>query len=351
MPSISIPQPSFSSRVQQFWDWFPTVADEFLESAKAGTLQDLIPKYQQTMHDHLGGLSWVFGPGENDGNLSFTVTGEGRKPRQLLSHYWLSHEVPIDGWEFYSSRQASPMEDLTGIQIQVGDATIDADSMQVELRVDDEEERVHLKAWHPALEQLDESSRYQIMFLLLDEALGEFGTQMKLGDLSFSQPKSPISLLELPKRLDDIWQLHGWPDASPLEEFTSYSTQTQTNQFYRADTIGGFTCLPNVISEFLGSHGRLEDDPLDGTGAAMLYVSLDNFIFSSPDAMLEEREKIEMALVEGLQGHGMLTGAATGTDHSYIDLIVFDGDQSIANIEHTLDDLRLTDRSELRQMR
>ena len=193
---------TFRERVHEFWDWFPTQADQLANAVKSDNPQENLESFFDQVREKIGGLAWAFGPGSTDDTLSFTVTGEGEKSRQLLAQFWLDQAVPVPGWDFYCARQATPVEHLKALKIEVGDATLDVDTMLIATEVDEENQTVNLQAWHPAFENLSDNDRYRIAFLLLDESLGEYGTQTKLGkiELEPGPEDSPLTkpLIELP---------------------------------------------------------------------------------------------------------------------------------------------------------
>lgn len=152
---------TFRDRVKEFWEWFPTQTS-LIQTALSGDDPpgDLAP-FVEAVGEKIGGLSWVFGPGETEGGLSFTVTGEGEKPRQLLSKFWLDSAVEVPGWNFYGSRQ--PSETLDAM-IQVGDQQVDFDTLRVVVKPDDENQKADIAVWHPVFEHLDDNNRFQILF-------------------------------------------------------------------------------------------------------------------------------------------------------------------------------------------
>jgi hypothetical protein len=295
----------------------------------------------------IGGLSWVFGPGKQDGRLSFTVTGEGQTARQLLSNFWLTQAVDIPGWEFYCSRQASSLEQLANSTIDVAGQSVDANSLMVATDVDEENETVNIKAWHPAFEAVEDMGRFQILYLLLDEALGEYGTQTKLGSIEFKDESNARPLQELPGYLDRVWLEKGWEERSPLETYSGYQAEPAEG-FERADTIAGYTCVPNVVLEFLNNQGCLDEDPVEGSGAEYVFVQVD-LSAEAPADPLEFRAAIEDEIAKRLNGGGgYVVGGATGLHHSYVDIVIFDGSRSFAAINEALDELQLAGKYEVK---
>ena len=103
---------TFRERVHEFWDWFPTQADQLASAVKSDNPQENLESFFDQVREKIGGLAWAFGPGSTEDTLSFTVTGEGEKSRQLLAQFWADQAVPVPGWDFHCAREATPVEHL-----------------------------------------------------------------------------------------------------------------------------------------------------------------------------------------------------------------------------------------------
>ena len=301
------------------------------------------------MGETMPGLAWVFGPGQEGGH-SFTVSGEGQIAKQLLAEYWLSHAVQLQGWTFYGSRQSTPgFEDFV---IQIGElGKVDAENFLVKTVVDEESQKLDIVAWHPMFADLPEEHHGQLLFLFLDEALGEFGVQSWIGNIDIDpvdadavDDRNVHRLSNLPKFIDDIYRYHGWEKLSPLEEYTAYTVPEQFDA-PRGDTIAGITCIPGLLSELLSNEGHLEEDPLDETGAALAYLEFQGSVFPDGDEA-NVRQNIEDAIADALEqdGDGKTLGGGTGTKSGYIDLLLFNGNRSRELVDDAMNKLELADR-------
>lgn len=341
---------TFKTRVATFWDWYDDVAERLFETIERGECATLAEEVGGFMSNTLPHLSWVFGPGENGGH-SFTVTGEGYVPRQLLAEYWLECAPEIPKWTFHSSRQPAAAEDLKDFCIAVGEGDrVDTESFLLSTSVDDESEVIDLIAWHPVYGNVDEEHHLQILFLLLDEALGEFGTQTWIGEIKVQPIESSekiVTLSELPEFIRQVNAYHQWEKLPPLQSFSLYEVG-EHRETPRGDTIVGSTVIPNEIFELIDSDGKLEEDPLQDTGAEFVYLAIDSELF--PEGQQSEvRGNIEDALDDALQEHasGRTLGGAFGIDETYIDLLLLDGDESRKVVRDMLDSLQLTHRSRI----
>lgn len=345
--------PTFKDRVTRFWEWYPQVASRFYDSIEEGQCENLVPEVGDFMAETLPEFAWAFGPGE-DGGHSFTVSGEGVTSRQLLADYWLSRAPKIPNWTFYASRQPSSPEQLASLAIQLGEgAQVDTESFLLHTSVNEEDEVVDIVAWHPALEQVPEEHHPQILFLLLDEALGEFGVATWLGEIKvepITQGEETKTIATLPEFIQQVAGYFEWQKPSPLENYALYEVPEQTAS-RRGDTVTGVTCIPHVLFEFLETEGVLAEDPLEDTGAEFVYVAIDGAVFPDGDesgTRANIEDKLSDALEQSFSGRAL--GGAFGTENSYIDLILYDGDNSRRIVQETLDNLGLAEQARIENL-
>ena len=343
---------TFKKRVTDFWEWYPQNADRLFGMIEDGS--DEIAEFMTTfMAQTLPGLAWVFGPGEPGGH-SFTVTGEGVVPKQLLAEYWQSRARQIPRWTFHASRQATPPDRLDGFAIGMrGGDPIDVVNFLIKPTVNAEGQVIDIVAWHPAFEKLADEERYHILFLLLDEALGEFGTDMWLGDIkvaSLANDPSTIKLSKLPEKIDQVNRYYEWEKVLPIHGYSLYELK-QPIKGPRGDTLFGTTSIPDLVMHFIDSKGKLRDNPLKDTGAEFAYVTLDGSVIP-PGEEVEARSKISDSIGEALEQakSGLAVGGAFGSQNSYIDLILFDGQNSEDIVKKLLDQLQLTGRSSIHRI-
>ena len=342
---------TFKNRVTEFWDWYMQVADRFYQTIENGQCDQLTDEVGDFMYRVMPGMSWAFGPGleEASSGHSFTLSGEGQLAKQLLAQYWCNRAPEIPHWTFYGSRQPTPVEALKDIAIQISDdEQVDVEHFVLSTSVDEESQSIDIVAWHPTFVQVPEEHHMQILFLLLDEALGEFGTQMWLGNIAI-EPVTPGEktkwLYELPKFIEQVNAYHRWEKMPPLESYTLYEVNSPSES-PRGDTVVGTTCVPSVVFDLLENQGKLPEDPFDGIGAEFAYVAVDGAVF--PDGSESDvRGNIEDALGDALESElsGRTLGGAFGSRESYIDLLLLDGDHSRDIVQQTLDDLQLRGRA------
>ncbi|MEO0415780.1 MAG: hypothetical protein AAF226_12615, partial [Verrucomicrobiota bacterium] len=214
---------TFKQRVADFWKWFPSVADEFYQTIEEGNCGDLQPQTTHAVHKMWERFAWVYGPGDDEkGGHSLTVSGEGIKARQFLAEYWLSQAPELDNWTFHSSRQPGMFE--SHLELDIGGIKFAFGGFWITPELDEERQVVHITAWHPGFEQAEESQKQTALFILLDEILGEYGTDQWLGAIETSDDRlaDAIPGLELREYLHDLEIKHGWKKYPPTQTFSTY---------------------------------------------------------------------------------------------------------------------------------
>jgi hypothetical protein len=337
------PQPkslSFKARVTAFWEWFAQNAKHFAEEIEAHRCEALQPGVDSKIEELFPGFVWSFGAGAEGGGHSFTFSGDGNPHRQLLAAFWLSQAPSVAGWTFHAAKQ--PADDPAKLRLEVAGRSFDPLAFWVIPRVDETHERINLTVWHPEFADLDERLRWTVIFLYLDQVLGEIGTQAWIGEIDPGEDRlsDAMPLRELPSFIEKAASEHGWNKSGPGESWTSYHLENATPGALRRDIMAGTTCQIVLIAE--SESGHLDPDPLEGTGAEYLYVA---FAASHLPAGGEvaARSEIETSLNGALTGaaSGRVLGGALGLEHAYIDVLVFDGANSVALIEETLRPLKL----------
>ena len=332
--------PTLKTRVDLFWRWYTEVAPRFYATIEAKKCPDLAKEVIAKIDELLPSFAWVFGPGKNKQGHSFTLSGEGVIHRQLITLYWLSRAPKLPGWTFYAARQPDPV--VKGKTIKIGDRVFDPCEFWITPTIDAEREKISITAWHPLFDILPEKDRHTILYLFLDELFGEYGTDLCIGqiDLSNKRLTDAIPLAELLDYVNDAVTKNGWKKFPPGQCFTSYKCEPH-DRFPRGDIFVGTTSNFPLVTAYLDSEGELAD-PLDGTGADFVYVSIDASILPA-GGQAAARGELEDALEEALQSDfsGMLLGGAHGTQNAYIDLMIFDGNESLAIVQRVLRERKL----------
>lgn len=326
---------AFKTRVARFWKWYASVADDYYRAIEEGRIREFSDDVTQHVNEVIKGFAWVFGPGPKGQGHSFTVSGEGDQHRQLLAAYWQRQAPKLPGWTFYGSRQ--PAQNL-GNRLKVDGHDFEGKAFWLTPSVDTNAERVHLIVWHPLFPKLDDRTRWMVLFLMLDEALGEIGTQNWIGRIEMDDQHlaSAIPLTELRAFVERVQAEHQWKKGGPGELVSLYRLKEEHSGGLRGDIFVGSTVVMPLIDGFLEANGELKD-PLAGTGADYVYISFDIGVLPKGDEA-NARGEIENALTAALEpdASGWVLGGAMGRGNAYIDLLLFDGANSVKLVFDTL---------------
>lgn len=329
---------TFKQRVETFWKWYSAVAARFHDTIEAGKCGDLTSEMSERVHELLTGFGWVFGPGENGEGHSFTLTPEADEPRQHLAEYWLSKAPSLDGWTFYDARQPGKTQGI--IRIKGND--FGSEEVWVTPKPNEENECFDITIWHPLFTDLPERDCYQIIFLWLDEILGERGTKRWIGKIEFSDTelKGAIPLDELRDLAEKTKSTKGWNETQG--DYCTYRHESQQGG-QRKDIYVGSTCCFSIVQDYFENYAPTADNPISGLGAHYVFLSLSLEDFPTEDevdfrAAIEDR--IEAQFTENQSGK--LLGGAMGTTRAYIDLLIFDGENSISQIREAIEGSNLT---------
>jgi hypothetical protein len=325
---------TFKTRVKLFWDWFVEHAADFQQRIEAGDGPGLEPEVSAAINKWLPGFAYVFGPRDQGGH-TFTLSPSGNIDLRFLATYWLDQAPELENWTFYASRQPGLCD---GFGIRIEDHEFGADDVLIEFEVNQEEEVLDIVIWHPNYIE-DDDVNSQVAFIFLDEVMGEIGTEMWIGNIELGgeKPEKGIPLKSLATEVVAAAAMHDWEKQAPDKTYIGYSVPEPKEGYPRSDTIAGATCHFPLVGEFMEQEGLLDNDPLAGTGAHFLYLSIDAEDFPE-DEEVEVRAKIEEQLNDVLieRAAGRILGGATGYAKAYIDLVIFDGQDSLDLIEQSM---------------
>ena len=323
-------QDTFKSRVERFWQWYSNAAPRFYQTIEDKRCADLTEEVSAKVGE-LGSFGWVFSAGPAGNGHALTVTAEGGRNKQFLTEYWCKQAPQINGWTFYPARQSTERIDW---ELTFGDTKFSPQQFWIAASKNTETEKFDISVWHPTLAALPEKQRWTVLFVTLDEALGEFETQNWIGQIKLTdaQLKDSMSLKEFRQFIQEAPGRTGWKKSSPTETATLYE-YTEPREGRRSDIIAGTTMDMQLISEFGHSKDRLPD-PLQGTGADFVFVQFDAAILPQ-GRQVEVRGQIEDQIHDALVGQvsGRGIGGALGKRFAYIDLLIFDGSRSIEIIK------------------
>ena len=173
-----------------------------------------------------------------------------------------------------------------------------------------ENEKIDLIVWHPLFAKMEEQNRWAVLFLFLDEVLGEFGTQQWVGEIKLNDQglTEAMPLQELQPFVKALETETGWKKYPPGEIWTGYRFEKTQYDFLRGDIFIGTTSHIAIVNDYVRSKGELPD-PLENTGADFVFISFPA-AFLPEGNQSEARGKIEDALNQELRlessGHILL---------------------------------------------
>ncbi|MCM8528874.1 MAG: hypothetical protein NE327_20290 [Lentisphaeraceae bacterium] len=320
---------TFKKNVAEFWDWFSKNASNIYDKLQNGEAADLTDDMIRQINKLMPGMAWCFGPGKKEGYFSFTLSPEANRNLQFLSTFWKELAPEIPKWEFYSSKQPSPEPESFTISIKDRDFSLN--EMWLKPEKDETNQVFDISVWHPHFHEMDDNSRYQILFLWLDEVLGELGTEQWIGQVDFSHEEfdKAIPLLELPEYIEIQKEKNDWKKPPPENAYSLYEINLSPDAFPRSDTKFGNTCNMQLVGDYFETKGDLPN-LLAGSQAEYVYLSFPTCFLPSGDE-INARTKIEDELNQLLIENktGRCIGSAFGSENNYIDFIIFDGIESL----------------------
>ncbi|HYF36147.1 MAG TPA: hypothetical protein VD994_12710 [Prosthecobacter sp.] len=340
-------EPTLKSNVTAFWAWFTANAERFYDTIENKNCSDLTDEVSAAFDRWLPDMAWVFGPGERRVGHSLTISGEGVQIKQLVAKYCIDRAPVLANWTFYASRQ--PADKGAEFTIGMDGDSFKASELWVATYVDDQEEVIDIQAWHPLFEKLGEQPSMTVLFLHLDEILGEFGTGQWIGEIKLgnSRLKDAMPIWELKDYVERLKVEKGWRKNDPTECFSSWKTQPQKG-FPRSDIFAGTARCFRLVGDYAHAQGPIED-PLRGLGVDLAYIRIDRLWFPAGkeiDARCDLEDEVAARLAAD-QG-GLTLGGATGNDWMYIDLMLFDGEPSLELVKQVLRKHKLPKDTEVR---
>jgi hypothetical protein len=329
-------EPTLKTRVDEFWEWYSRKAAEFYTAIEAKRCGELQPEVSATVDRLLPGMAWVFGPGENRAGHSFTLSGEGVLARQFVAEYWQAAAPKLHGWTFYASRQ--PSDNVRSFRLELDEnRNFEPQELWLHPVVDEETEKLNLTAWHPLFASIPDNTKWTALFLLLDEALGEHGTQNWIGEIQFadSHLKESIPVWELPDVIRQTESKYGWKKLKPTDIFTTYKFK-EPNEIFRGDTKVGSARYWSLVRDYLHNKGPV-DHPCPDIGVDFVFVAFTSEILPKGEEVVF-RGEIEDNLIAVFSQNrsGDHLGGAMGMKNTYIDAAIYDGEASIQQIQQVL---------------
>lgn len=310
-------------RVKEFWNWFVEneeklsgmmnpksmeEADAFMEFISKGT--NLI---SEDMHFNIGG------------DHEFTFSVEGWPDLFIIYPYIIScmPECLKGKWKFFPFNPGK----VGSFAYRVHDTDVDMGKIMVKASYDEKRENFNIRYYDKNLCALPEENSDGNFHVILELVLGE-GVSFKYVngiERASGIEEGMIALSGLRQHIEETVKSHGHEFfENPKDVYTGYQLTPKESDELRFDVIVGSTCLDSIVADYY--HGSTEIfDHADGFGVQALYMVFQNGV--GEDNILNFRHDLEDRITEEIlePGNlGVITGGATGTEYSYIDLFVYD---------------------------
>lgn len=273
----------------------------------------------------------AFELGFNGKKYELILSPEGDRTRMFQLAYFQKRapEELLDRWNILVGRTRSArfVLKMFGQEIALSDVQVWVEKLEgggVELRL-------YCEKLLPVLRE-DENKAYNMIYILLDQALGELAAMRYVDGLELlaeSKPDGFIPLNWLAGYLASEVDPEGWEQASNPElasqRYTAYQGDPVDGGDWtpRQDVYAGITCCtPLIRCYFQGEDSLVDQLHRDGVVAGFFYYPLDGV---DKKAVLDLRDQLEET-IEAKAGEDavLFTGGATGVDNGYLDFIAWD---------------------------
>ena len=188
-----------------FWHWFEKNEGRLFsfEKDRERVFDDLAGAMKKVHSD----LTFEFGPVLSDGRREFVISAGGIKKAFPAVEALYSSAPKMNRWIFAKFRQRrAPINDL-----EFSGRKVRAKDVHYLLFRDENPAKVGVMIFFDGYREEEKSVFGQIGYLFLDEALGEYDVEMKLGAIVFQACDSKYferahPLTELPKDFDDYFE-------------------------------------------------------------------------------------------------------------------------------------------------
>lgn len=197
-------QSFFISPEEKFWKWFQENENLIFnfETNRGYVFNELNFKLGKVNK----GLTFEFGPIKEDGTREFIISADGIKKVFNAVELLYNKKPALTKWKIIKFRpRRNPINDLT-----IGNITVKADEVNYRLFKDENPNKIGIMLFFKNCQAGEKHKIGQIGYLLLDEALGEYDVETRVGAIVFEPADSeyyPQSrpLKELPEDFDGLF--------------------------------------------------------------------------------------------------------------------------------------------------
>lgn len=187
-------------KITAFWDAWPDLRPAVEADLDEGTYGDGTEQLTAAVEAIHEELEWEVRDGETAVNALCLSSGDPRV--RHIAQRWVEAAPPPDAtWEFHPARTPSGPEvfEIDGLDIDPTDAEFFAE-------LDPDAETLSVVVSHTEFRGLDDANRFQATFRMIDDLLGEDGTEMWIGSVDATPivPHNGSPLTDLPRMVDEL---------------------------------------------------------------------------------------------------------------------------------------------------
>lgn len=320
--NINVP---LSERVERFWKWFAENEEKISGMVRPRTQEEadevmaLVQEGTSLISDN---VNYNLG-----GDCEFSFSAEGWPDMFIIYPYIIScmPEELKSKWKF------NPFNGGTDRAFGFSMFGADMDTARVMVRAvfNEDAGRFRISFYEPNLCALSPDESRHAMWIMLENTVGE-GVSFKYIDgidQAAECEDGMIPLPELKQHIRETLEAHELKFfENPVDVYTSYKLNQQDNTELRFDVVVGSTRLDAIIADYYHDSTDIFDH-INSFGAQAVFIAFANPEGMDGNSILNLRHDIEDKITEEILDPlelGLVIGGATGTDVSYIDLIVYD---------------------------
>jgi len=183
---------------EDFWKWFGDHEEQLFNFERDQT--KVFDQLSQAMKKVSLELTFEFGPKRGDGKREFVISAGGLKSAFPKVESLFSSAPKLRQWIWVKFRpRRSPVND-----VELNGKTIKAAETRCVLVTDSDPKKVGILVLLPGYRK-DDLDYKQLGYLLLDESLGEYDVEMRIGGIDSEYASDSHPLSELAKNFDQFF--------------------------------------------------------------------------------------------------------------------------------------------------
>lgn len=326
----------FAKRVDAFWNWFvenETKLSDMLLPASEAEADDFTAFIHEGTNLISENLYFNLG-----GDHEFTFSVEGWPDLFILYPYIISRmpESLKDKWKFFPFNQGTNHP----FGFRMYGADIDTARIMVRALYQEDKNSFCITYFEKNLNALPKEESDSAMWIILEHILGEGVSFKYVNEIAPAEDieDDMIALPGLKSHMEESVKAGGKEFfENPKDLYSSYSMTPRESEEFRFDVIVGSTCLDAVVADYYNDSTEIFDHA-NSFGAQAMFIVFGNADCHDGRTPLDFRHDLEDRISSEIfepMNLGQVTGGATGTACSYIDLLIFDV-QAFVNIVRPL---------------